>query len=178
MFTLCSFQRFTLCSFQRFTLIGLNPRVRAGKSPFVDMEAGEAGPWQPGSQRWTQLLAWDKFDYMKFALNTLIAALIIATVAEVGKRSPFLGALLVSLPVTSLLALSFLYVETKDVVKVSALSTGIFWLVLPSLVFFLLLPFLLRSGWSFWLSLASASTALIAFYACYSWLLAKAGIEI
>ena len=78
---------------------------------------------------------------MKFLLNTLISAVIIAAAAEVGKRSSFVGALLVALPLTSILAISFLYLETGDVQKVTALSYGIFWLVLPTLLFFLLLPY-------------------------------------
>src|SRR3712207_1028244 len=89
-------------------------------------------------------------EEMKFALNTLLSSLIIASVVELGRRSAFLGALLMSLPLTSILALSFLYVETRDTQKVIALSNGIFWLVLPSLIFFLLLPALLRSGAGFW----------------------------
>lgn len=115
---------------------------------------------------------------MKFILNTFISALIIAAVAEVGKRSSFLAALLISLPMTSLLALSFLFVETKNPEKVAALSMGIFWLVLPSLVFFLVLPVLLRSGIGFWISLGASSVCLIAIYYPYSWLLGRLGISV
>ncbi len=115
---------------------------------------------------------------MKFLLNTLISALIIATVAEVGKRSSFVGALLVALPLTSIMALSFLYVETGNIEKVSALSLGIFWLVLPTLLFFIALPLLLRSGLNYWASLAIASSALILVFVGYSWILRKVGIDI
>ncbi len=67
-----------------------------------------------------------------------------------------------SLPLTSLLAFVWLYLDTGDVQKIATLSSGIFWLVLPSLLLFVLLPVLLRSGWGFWLSLAvsGAATAL------------------
>lgn len=115
---------------------------------------------------------------MKFFLNTLISALIIATVAEVGKRSTFVAALLVALPLTSVLALSFLYFETKDVGKVSALSYGIFWLVLPTLSFFILLPVLLKTGLNFWAAIATSSGSLIAIFFGYSWLLKRFGVEI
>lgn len=115
---------------------------------------------------------------MKFAINTLIAALIIAGVAELSRRFSFLAALLVSLPITSLIALSFVYLETKDVAKVSELSLGIFWLVIPSLGFFLLLPTLLKSGINFWLSLGASSVALAVGYFGYAWVLKKAGVSL
>jgi hypothetical protein len=97
-----------------------------------------------------------------YALKIGLSALILVVIAEVAKRSSFWAAALASLPLTSLLAFVWLYLDTGDVQKVATLSTGIFWLVLPSLLLFVLLPLLLRSGWGFWLSLAvsSAATAL------------------
>ena len=67
-------------------------------------------------------------------------------VSELAKRSSFWGAALASLPLTSLLAFVWLYLDTGDIQKVSSLSQGIFWLVLPSLLLFVVLPLLLRSG--------------------------------
>jgi hypothetical protein len=95
----------------------------------------------------------------QFLLKVLISALLIAAVSEVARRSSVVGALLASLPVTSILAFVWLYRETGDVAKVAALSTDIFWLVLPSLTLFLLLPVLLRQGWGFWWSLAGSCAA-------------------
>jgi hypothetical protein len=113
---------------------------------------------------------------MKIVINTLVAALIIALVNELSRRFSFLAALLISLPVTSIIALSFMYVETKDVAKVASLSMSIFWLVLPSLGFFILLPVLLRAGLNFWLALTLSSATLATTYLLYSWLLTKFGI--
>ena len=95
----------------------------------------------------------------QFLIKVLISALLIAAVSEIARRSSLLGALLASLPVTSLLAFMWLYRETGDTEKVAALSADIFWLVLPSLVLFVLLPVLLRHGWNFWSSLAISSAA-------------------
>ena len=97
-----------------------------------------------------------------YALKIGLSALILVAVVEVAKRSTFWAAALASLPLTSLLAFVWLYLDTGDVQKVAALAGGIFWLVLPSLLLFVLLPMLLRSGWGFWLSLvvSSAATAL------------------
>jgi hypothetical protein len=98
----------------------------------------------------------------QYALKIGLSALILVVVAEVAKRSTFWAAALASLPLISLLAFVWLYLDTGDVQKVAALAGGIFWLVLPSLLLFVLLPILLRSGLGFWLSLvvSSAATAL------------------
>jgi len=91
-----------------------------------------------------------------------ISALLIVAIGELAKRYSFAAALLASLPITSLLAFVWLYVDTKDTAKIATLSTEIFWLVIPSLAFFLVLPVLLKQGVNFWaaLAVASAVTAL------------------
>jgi len=40
----------------------------------------------------------------------------------------------------------WLYADTGDALRVADLASGIFWLVLPSLVLFIALPLLLRAG--------------------------------
>ena len=86
-------------------------------------------------------------------LKLLLSAGVITGASEVAKRSPVLAALIVSLPLTSLLTLSWTWVETSDPARVTALSHGILAYTLPSLVFFLLLPLGLRLGLHFWPSL-------------------------
>lgn len=115
---------------------------------------------------------------MRFLINTVLSALIIAGVAELGKRSSFLGAILVSIPLSTVLALSFLYIETSDIQKVSSLSIAVFWLIIPSLGFLLLLPYLLKSGINFWVAMLVSLIALAAGYAGYAWTLKRIGIEI
>lgn len=97
-------------------------------------------------------------------LKVAVSALVVVAVAEIAKRSSVFGALVASLPLTSLLAFVWLYVDTGDTAKVSNLATGIFWLVLPSLVLFVVLPLLLRSGWGFWSSLLAACGATVICY--------------
>jgi hypothetical protein len=86
-------------------------------------------------------------------LKVLITSVLVVAVSEAAKRSSLFGALLASLPLVSVLAFIWLYVETGDTEKIASLAQGIFWLVLPSLVLFLALPFLLRQGLSFYPSL-------------------------
>jgi hypothetical protein len=90
----------------------------------------------------------------QYAIKIALSALIVVAVAEIAKRSTFWAAALASLPLTSLLAFVWLYLDTRDVERVATLSTSIFWLVLPSLLFLVLLPLLLRHGWGFWTSIA------------------------
>jgi hypothetical protein len=99
-----------------------------------------------------------------YTIKILLSSLVIVAVSEIAKRSSLLGAALASLPLTSLLAFVWLYVDTGDTQKVASLSSDVFWLVLPSLPLFLLLPWLLRMGWGFWLSLGLAVAVTLACY--------------
>ncbi|WP_296893574.1 DUF3147 family protein [Thiobacillus sp.] len=114
----------------------------------------------------------------QYALKIGLSALILVAVAEVAKRSTFWAAALASLPLTSLLAFFWLYLDTGDVQKVATLAGGIFWLVLPSLLLFVLLPILLRLGWGFWLSLAVSSAATALAYVGMIKLLSMFGVRL
>ena len=95
----------------------------------------------------------------QYCLKVLLSALVIVAISAIAKRSTFWAAALASLPLTSLLALVWLYLDTQDATRIASLSYGIFWLVLPSLLLFLLLPMLLRHGVNFWLALLAACIA-------------------
>jgi hypothetical protein len=99
-----------------------------------------------------------------YTIKILLSSFILVAVSEIAKRSTLLGAVLAALPLTSLLAFVWLYLDTGDVQKVANLSSDIFWLVLPSLPLFLVLPLLLKMGWGFWLSLAIAALVTAACY--------------
>lgn len=94
-----------------------------------------------------------------FLAKTLFSALVIALVSEIAKRSSFWAALLIALPLTTVLSLIWLWRETGDVAKVTQLSMGVFWLVLPTLLFFVLLPVLLRAQWGFYAALSASLAA-------------------
>lgn len=86
-------------------------------------------------------------------LKVVITAMLIVVISEIGKRSSFFAAVLASVPMISILAMIWLYQDTKDISKISELSIGIFWLLLPSLALFISLPILLKQGISFYISL-------------------------
>jgi hypothetical protein len=101
--------------------------------------------------------------YLVFKFGLSAAALV--AVSEMAKRSSVWAALVASLPLTSLLAFVWLYIDTKDTQKIAALSGEIFWLVIPSLALFPVLALLLRSGISFWWAMAGAIAATLLAYA-------------
>lgn len=101
---------------------------------------------------------------MYYLIKILVTTLLIMAISEVSKRNSLIGAILASVPIVSLLAMIWLYEDTKSIEKVSALSTNVFWLVLPSLVLFILLPVFLKLGWSFYLSLLSSVAATVVSY--------------
>jgi hypothetical protein len=115
---------------------------------------------------------------MFYAAKVLLTAVLVVAISEISKRSTFLGGIIASLPLTSLLAFVWLYGETGDTAKVASLSMSIFWYVLPSLVLFLALPMLLARGVDFWPSLAIASAATFAAYLLMTTLLTRFGITL
>jgi hypothetical protein len=94
------------------------------------------------------------------------------------KRNSVFAALVASLPLTSLLAFVWLYLDTRDAGKVASLSVDIFWLVIPSLALFLALPLFLRLGWGFWLSQLAACGVTALGYASMLMLAKRVGIPL
>jgi len=110
-------------------------------------------------------------------LKFVVTAIVVVAVAEIAKRSSFWGAVLASLPLTSLLAFVWLYVDTGDPQTIASLSRGIFWLVIASLPLFAILPAMLDRGWSFWPSLLVACSITAATYFALIGVLQRLGIR-
>lgn len=110
------------------------------------------------------------------AAKALLSGVIIAVVSETAKRSPSFGALILSLPLVSILAFIWLWRDTSDTERIAALSQSTFWLVLPTLPMFLVLPALLRSGAGFWPALGLACLLTVMLYAAMVWALGRYGI--
>ena len=100
-----------------------------------------------------------------YLVKITITVALVVIISEVAKRSTFVGGLLASNPLISVLALFWLYIESRDIDKVTSLATSIFWLVIPSLVLFISLPVLLKTGIGFYASLvASIVITIVAYY--------------
>ena len=114
----------------------------------------------------------------QYIIKVAISAALIVAVAEISKRSTFIGAMLASLPLVSVMGMLWLYLDTKDAEKVARLSMSIFWLVLPALVLFPVMALTLRAKWNFY---ASLGTSLAVMLACCGAMLAvfnKLGVKL
>ena len=114
----------------------------------------------------------------QYVIKVAISAVVIVAVSEISKRSTFIGALLASLPLVSVLGMLWLYLDTKDTEKVARLSFSIFWLVLPSLVLFPVLALALRAKWNFYAGLGASIAATVACYGGMLAVLNKFGIKL
>lgn len=111
-------------------------------------------------------------------IKAAISGVLVASVSEIGRRYPGWGGLVASLPLTSLLAMVWLYADTGSAKQVSALSGSTFWFVLPSLPLFLVFSALLRSGSSFWPALLVCIVGTLALYAFFIWIAPRLGIPL
>lgn len=84
--------------------------------------------------------------------KAVIAAVILVAVSEIAKRYPRLGALLLTLPVASILAFIFTWTRHEDMTTVSRLARETLVLVPLGLPFFVPLAFAERWGIGFWMA--------------------------
>ena len=99
-----------------------------------------------------------------FIAKALVSGLMIAAIAEVGRRLPTMGALIASLPLVSILGMIFLWNARPDPLNMAVHAEATFWYVLPSLPMFLLIPWLLRQNVGFWPALIAGCALTIALY--------------
>ena len=112
------------------------------------------------------------------AVKAVISGIIIAIVSEVARRSPGWGALIVSLPLVSILGMVWLWRDTGDPVRLAAHAQATFWFVLPTLPMFLLVPAMLRLGHNFWLALAAGCALTILLYLAMTLIGARFGLRL
>lgn len=99
-----------------------------------------------------------------FLAKAVLAGVMIAGIAEVGRRLPATGALIASLPLVSILGKIFLWHTRPDAENMAIHAQATFWYVLPSLPMFMLIPWLLRHGAGFWVALIAGCVLTIGFY--------------
>lgn len=89
-------------------------------------------------------------ETLLFIAKVAIAALIIATASSLAERQPGLAGFITALPLTSVLALTFAYLQTRDEGAIAKYAVSIFAAVPISLGFFLPFVFYDRLKGSFW----------------------------
>ena len=114
---------------------------------------------------------------MYLLLKALLSGAVIAIASELARRSSLLGAVLISLPLSSILAAIWLYRDTRDTEEVASLSWSILWVVVPSLVFFVVFPLALRSV-EFWPALGLACAATAVSYGVWIWTARQLGFAL
>ena len=104
---------------------------------------------------------------LRFLLKTVLSALVIAIASELSTKSRFISAILISLPLSSILALTWMHVDGKTSQNISQSSKEILLFVLPSLVFFIALSHFLNIGITYWPALALSCLITCSVYICY-----------
>ena len=105
-------------------------------------------------------------------VRVALVAVIVVSVAEVSKRSPRLGAVLLSLPIVSILAFLFSWVQHHDLPAISRMAKDTLVLVPLGLPFFIPLACAAHFGWNYWASLVAG--VLLATISIGAWLLLTA----
>jgi len=108
--------------------------------------------------------------WWNLVIKGVLSGTIIVASSEIAQRSTLFGALVISLPVASILAIIWLYRDTADLELVSEYAGNILWLVLPSMMLFFVLPAMLRAGWEFWPAIGAGMFATILAYAIGIWI--------
>ena len=98
---------------------------------------------------WDSILKITPFDLVK----VLLTAVIILIVNKVQLVNDRISALLIALPLTSLLAMIWMHHGKQSSERIANHAEGTFWFVLPTLPMFLIFPWMLRNQWNFWLAL-------------------------
>jgi hypothetical protein len=115
---------------------------------------------------------------MYFLLKALISGVLIAAASEAARRSTLLGAILISLPLTSILAVLWLYRDTGDADQIASFSWSILWVIVPSFVFFVALPLGIRAGLGVVPSILAASVATALAYGLWIGAARTLGLEL
>ena len=102
-------------------------------------------------------------------IKAALSGILITIISEVAKRYPGFGGLIASLPLVSVLGMIWLWRDKPDAANMASHAEATFWFVLPSLPMFLLIPAMLRNGFSFWISLAAGCALTIALYSLMLW---------
>ncbi|MCF8242656.1 MAG: DUF3147 family protein [Melioribacteraceae bacterium] len=113
-----------------------------------------------------------------YVIKVVISTTLIVAISEVSKKSSLIGGILASVPLVSVLGMIWLYIDTQSAEKVAQFSTSVFWLVIPSLSLFIVLPLLLKMRMNFFIALPISLVVMIIFYYLMIFILGKVGIKL
>ncbi len=89
-------------------------------------------------------------DIWQFIGKGLVAGFVVVSVAEVSRRFPRLGALILTLPIVIPAVFVLMYLRSRQLAPISRMSREILMLIPLGLPFFVPLALAEKWGWSFW----------------------------
>ncbi|WP_304546148.1 DUF3147 family protein [Sulfurimonas microaerophilic] len=113
-----------------------------------------------------------------YVVKLLITTVLIVLISEIGKRYSLAGALLAAIPLVSILAMTWMYVDTGSSNSAVEFSQRIVWLIAPSMTLFIVFPILIKKGIGFPLSMFIATALTIVAYYSVIYVVGKFGIEL
>jgi F0F1-type ATP synthase assembly protein I len=108
----------------------------------------------------------------------LITSFIIVLVSEIAKRTDRVGALIASLPFVTIMVIIWLYVEKQGSEKIANHAYYTLWYVVPTLPMFALIPWMLRRGHNFWLTMAAGVALTFVSFLLTVWVGKKFGVHL
>lgn len=123
---------------------------------------------------WDQVFSFSLSDGVKL----LVTAVVIVLVNKIQLFSDRLSALLIALPLTSLIAMIWMHQGGQPSQRIANHAEGTFWFVLPTLPMFLILPWMLRQGWGFGASLAANCLITVILFWVMVALLKRCGMDL
>ncbi len=112
-----------------------------------------------------------------YITKLIITTLLIVLISEIAKRSSLAGAILAAIPLVSILAMTWMYIDTKDSSAAVEFSNSIVWLIAPSITLFLVFPFLIKKGLGFYSSMGISIVMTVFAYYSVIYLLEKSGFR-
>lgn len=112
-----------------------------------------------------------------YITKIIITTLLIVLISEITKRSSLVGALLAAVPLVSILAMTWMYVDTNNSNTAVEFSNKIIWLIAPSMTLFIMFPILIKKGMHFYPSMAISVVSTIIAYYLMILILEKFGIK-
>ena len=95
----------------------------------------------------------------------ILTALIIFSVAQISERSTVIAAVLASIPIVSVLSMMMMFHEGQTAMEISSFAKAIVWLLIPSLLMFIVMPWLIESrNWEFYPALAAGLACTVTGY--------------
>lgn len=107
--------------------------------------------------------------WLQLAIKALVSGVLVAAASEIARRNPGWGGLVASLPLTTLLALVWLWRDSHDAARAADFVTGTALYVIAALPAFGVIALVLRRGAGIAPALIAGSLAAMAGYLLLIW---------